>query len=459
MIIEKVVHMIEKYNMINAGDGVVVGFSGGPDSVCLLHALHSLKQKYNFELYAVHLNHMIRGEEATRDENFARKFAEALNIPFYSKRIKVESYAKENGLSSEEAGRFLRYELFETVLRSVGGNKIALAHNMNDQAETMIMRFIRGTGISGMGGIRPVRNNKFIRPILSCNRAEIENYCEIHLLNPVIDSTNEKSIYTRNKVRLEVLPYIKEHFNPNITENLFRVSEIMRDEDDYLNLIADRELKTIRTSKGISREAFISFHIALKRRVIRILIEEIKGDLTGIESKHIEECINFIETTGTGKSINLPKQIECIIEYGFFKINEKNILCDYEYKIVIPGITSLIRADYRIITKIYEINNKNLIDKQFVKYFDYDKIKDGLCFRNRRDGDYMYPKGMNGSKKLKDIFIDKKIPGEIRQQIPLIASDNEVLWVLNMRDTRNYKLSDATKHVLEIKVEGGLING
>lgn len=454
MIIAKVVEMIEKYNMVDYNDGIVVGLSGGPDSVCLLHALYTLKDKYNLSIYGAHLNHNIRGDEAQRDADFARDFAASLNIPFYIRSIKVEEYAKDNKLSCEEAGRVLRYELFEKVLREVRGNKIALAHNRNDQTETVIMRFLRGAGISGMGGIRPIRDNKYIRPILSCSRSEIEEYCELNKLSPVIDSTNSENIYTRNRIRLEVIPYIKKYFNPNIDENLFKVSSILRDEDEYLNIEANRELMQVRSESGIIISSFRGLHIAIKRRIIRVLIEEILGDLTGIESKHIEEVILFLENSSTGKSINLPRNTECKIEYAYFIISKKGQFEDFEYGIKIPGET-ILGENYRAITKTYEFDNKNLIDKQFVKYFDYDKIKDALCFRNRREGDYMYPKGMSGCKKLKAIFIDKKIPKAERQQIPLITYGNEILWILNMRDSKNYKLDSNSLNVLEIVIERG----
>jgi tRNA(Ile)-lysidine synthase len=487
MILRKITEMIDKYHMLEYGEGVVVGLSGGPDSTCLLHALFSLREKYNIKLYAVHLNHMIRDGEAERDEEFSRNFAKALDIPFFSKRIDVNAYATENGLSSEEAGRFFRYELFENVLKETGASKIALAHNMNDQTETMIMRLLRGAGISGIVGIRPIRDNKFIRPILSCERYEIEEYCKNNKLMPVIDSTNSQSIYTRNRIRLEIIPYIKKYFNPNIDENFFRISNILREEEDYLNHAAQLEFEKLNTSKGILRDEFTGLHTALQRRIIRLLIENLKGDLKGIESKHIEDAIDLIRDSATGKRIMLPQNLECVIEYGYFRIIKKiNFYLSeyYDYKLIIPGTTDIsIDSDnnYKVITKIFEFDNKNLIDKQFVKYFDYDKIKDGLYFRNRRDGDYISPKGMTGTKKLKEIFIDKKIPKDVRETIPLIAKGdgstnteknrgrdsgsgsggsnssgndcgNEILWILNMRDSKNYKINNTTKNVLEITI-------
>ncbi|TDT50302.1 tRNA lysidine(34) synthetase TilS [Fonticella tunisiensis] len=453
--LQKIISTIEKYNMIKKGDGIVVGLSGGPDSVCLLHVLHSLKDKYGIKLYAAHLNHMIRGDEALRDEEFAKSFAESLGIPFFSKRIKVEEFARENRMSSEEAGRFLRYQLFDEVAESVGANKIALAHNMNDQAETIIMRFFRGSGISGLRGISPVRNNKYIRPIIGCSRDEIERYCEEQGLNPVIDSTNNEKIYTRNKVRLEIIPYIRKHFNPNIISNLYANAEIIRDEDEYLSHVINMEYERIRKNEGIDIKEFNNLHIALKRRIIRIMIEKVKGNLNQIEGKHIEDCIELIERGKTGKLIELPEGVVAKIQYDIFKISSKQKRKDFEEVLNIPGVTEISDENIVISTRIFLNNFSNYSDNKFIKYFDYDKIKDVLKIRNRRDGDYMYPKGMTGRKKLKDIFIDKKIPVEERNKIPLIVLENEVIWAFGIRDTRNYKIDENTKRILEIKFERG----
>ncbi len=455
---EKILNTIKRYNMISPGDGVVVGFSGGPDSVCLLHALNSLKDELNISIFAVHLNHMIRDDEALRDESFARDFAGLLGIPFYSKRIPVEEYAKEKRMSTEEAGRLLRYELFEEVAKKNNASRIALAHNMNDQAETMLMRFIRGTGISGLGGIKPVRDLKYIRPIISCSRAEIEGYCSENGLNPVIDSTNEKSIYTRNRVRLELIPYIKEHFNPNVIESLYKASEIMRDEDEFLNSFSKREMERIKSGEGIDIKSFNSLDIAVRRRIIRLAIEEKRGSLTGIESSHVEECIELISRGATGKRTDLPGDIQCIIQYDIFKIQSEITSNNFEYTIPVPGVLYINEIDCQLDTNIIEKNDTNFRDNNFVKYFDYDRIKEELKIRNRRDGDYIYPKGMNGRKKLKDIFIDKKIPREKRNEIPLIAMDDEILWAIGLRDTKNYKLQNGTKNVLEIKLTRGVKN-
>lgn len=454
--INRVLQTIKKHNMISYGDRVIVGFSGGPDSLCLLHILYRLSEVLGIRIIAVHINHMIRDEEAIRDEEFSREFAKSYNIPFYSKRVPVEELAKDMGLSTEEAGRIVRYGFFDEIAKIEGANKIALAHNMNDQAETMIMRFIRGTGVSGLGGIKPIRDDKYIRPIIGLSRDVIEEYCANNGLNPVRDSTNDKSIYTRNRIRLELIPYIKDNFNPNVIESLYKASEIIRDEDSFLNEAAEKYIEDIKINGGFLIEKFNLLDKAIKRRIIRILIERVRGDIIGIESVHVEECVELILKGGTGRRVDLPGGIQCVIEYDIFRIKKETDKKAYNYTLPLPGAIDIKEIGIAINTKVVEKNNSNFRDNDFVKYFDYDKIKGELSVRNRRDGDYIYPKGMNGRKKFKDILIDKKIPRDKRDDIPLIAIESEVIWAIGLRDTKNYKIDEKTTKVLEIKITRGV---
>lgn len=448
---EKVINTIEKYKMLSKGDKVIIGLSGGPDSTALIHILSTLRDLYNIDLFAVHINHMIRGKEAVRDEEYAKSLAESFSIPFYLKRVDVLKVAKEMKMSTEEAGRIIRYNFFDEIAKKVNANKVALAHNMNDQAETMIMRFIRGSGISGLSGINPIRDEKYIRPLIECTRDEIEEYCSNKGLNPMIDSTNMESIYVRNRIRLEVIPYIKKYFNPNIIESLHRASEVIRDEDDYLKEEALKYIKDITFKDGYKIEKFNKLHIALKRRIIRLLINKVKGNLNGIEGVHIEECIKLIENKETGKYICLPDDIECVLEYELFKIRKKIKLNRYEFNLKVPG-TIFLEEGIKICTQVMDKSVRTYKDTMFIKYFDYDKIKGGLVVRTRSEGDFMYPKGMNGRKKIKDIFIDKKVPRDMRDKIPVIALGSEILWIIGIRDTKNYKVDENTSRVLEIKV-------
>ncbi|MEW8956858.1 tRNA lysidine(34) synthetase TilS, partial [Clostridium sp.] len=220
--IVKVRDFVKENNMISKNDKVLVALSGGPDSICLIHILNELKDELGIEILAAHLNHCLRGEDANKDEEYVREFCKSLNIQCYVKRVDINRYAKERALSSEMAGREARYEFFNDLKEEFNINKIAVAHNLNDQAETVLMRLMRGTGIEGLIGIRPVRDNIYIRPILSLNRHEIEAYCEDNKLLPRIDKTNLETIYSRNKVRLELIPYIEKNFNEDIINTLNR---------------------------------------------------------------------------------------------------------------------------------------------------------------------------------------------------------------------------------------------
>ncbi|WP_027309055.1 tRNA lysidine(34) synthetase TilS [Caloramator sp. ALD01] len=455
---EKVLSYIKENRLIEPNDKIVVGLSGGPDSVCLLHILCSLKEELNITVYSAHVNHMIRGEEALRDEEYSKKLSEKLNVEHFSTRVKVEEFAKEHRMTSEEAGRYIRYKFFDEVLSKVGANKIALAHNMNDNAETIIMNLIRGTGTLGLIGIPNKRDGKYIRPILCLTRDEIEKYCQENELNPQIDSTNKESIYTRNKVRLELIPYIKDHFNPNIVENLNRLSQIIKSDEDFLQCYVEDILNNYYINNRFSIEGFNKQHIAIKRRIIRKMIEMVYGSISGIEQRHIDDCINLILKGETGKYVVLPHGIVCKIEYQNFLIDTiKDDSIEYEYKIKIPGITYIPELNAKIYTNILE-NLNNINHNTFIKYFDYDKIGNDITVRSRKAGDYIILSGIGGKKKIKDFFIDKKVPRDKRHTIPLIAKGSEIIWIIGMRENSLYRIDDKTKKILEIRFERGAGN-
>ena len=245
MIFEKTLSTIKKYNLIEKGDKIVLGLSGGPDSVCLLHILNRLREVLDIEVYAAHLNHQIRGLEAQQDALYVSQLCESLGVTFFVKSINVPQYCKDNKLSLEEGARKLRYEMFFEIKESLNANKIAIAHNMNDQAETVLMRMMRGTGLQGLKGIDYIRDGVIIRPILDIERSEIEAYCEEHKLNPRIDSTNLESIYTRNKIRLELIPYMKENFNSNVTESIVRMSNSLKCDNELIEEEAIKQFRNI----------------------------------------------------------------------------------------------------------------------------------------------------------------------------------------------------------------------
>ncbi|AGK99266.1 tRNA lysidine(34) synthetase TilS [Clostridium pasteurianum] len=459
--LDKVLKTIQENSMFSINDKVIIAVSGGPDSMCLLHILNSIKSKLKIKLIAAHVNHCLRGEEADYDEFYVKEFCDKLNIDFYSVRIDINKLAKDKGISSEMAGRAARYEFFEKIKDKIGAQKIAIAHNANDQAETILMRIMRGTGISGIIGIKPMRDGVFVRPLIKVNREEIEYYCEKNHINPRIDKTNLENIYGRNKVRLELIPYIKKNFNKDIVMTLNRLSETVEIDSDYLEYVSLEKYKLLCEEKEdkiiIHKKAFLE-HRAIVTRIIRKSISYITGSTYNFEKKHVLDIIN-IQIHATGTTLDLPNNIKVYNNYGdisiYFK-NEQNINEDInEYELFIGKRNIIPEKTIKITLRAIDGNEKiKFRENNFIKYFDYDKIKDKIILRYRKKGDKFTPIGMNGSKKLKDIFINMKIEKSLRDRIPLICFGDEISWIVGYRVSNKFKIGENTKKILEIRFEG-----
>lgn len=460
--IDKVLNTIKMNDMFKPGDKVIVAVSGGPDSICLLHVLYSLRKSLGITLVAAHVNHCLRGEEADKDEEYVKEFCKTRDIKCFIKREDVHRIAKENGISCEMAGRDVRYNFFSELLDNVKGQKIAIAHNANDQAETVLMRIMRGTGMEGIIGIKAVRDNIFVRPIINITRKEIEHYCEENKLHPRIDKTNLENIYARNKVRLELIPYIENNFNTDIIKALNRLSQTIKVDNEYMHEMAlqayRKYCKRDKSKVIINSEAFCQ-HEAILTRVIREALKDVKGSLYNLDKNHIYDIINIQKGT-TGKLIMLPKSITVLNNYGNIELyvaNEKEIKdkSQSEYILRINNDNNLI--DNRLIVHINIINAKEKFDfnskDNLVKFFDYDKINGEIKLRYRKNGDKFVPFGMNGSKKLKDLFIDLKIQKEKRDSIPLILFGEDIAWIVGYRISDKFKVDKNTKNILQIKIE------
>ncbi|QEK11092.1 tRNA lysidine(34) synthetase TilS [Crassaminicella thermophila] len=454
--LEKFLETVKKHNMIKKGEGIVVGVSGGPDSISLLHLLWRIKEEYNLSLYAVHLNHQFRGKEADEDADYVEKFCENLGIKSFIFSENVAEYSKKKGVTFEEAGREIRYRLFESVMKKMKAHKIAVAQNMDDQAETVLMRLIRGTGIEGLSAIDYVRDNKIIRPLLDIKRYEIEDYCEKNNLMPRIDKTNLEALYTRNRIRLELIPYIEKHFNVNIKQTLSRTANIIREDKEFINISVQKVYKKIvkKTESEIKiyKEEFEKSHIAIKKRILREAIRELSGDLKNIQNKHIQNLIDLIKDGQVGGEAYLPKGLCAILDYDVIIIRKGKREIekyDFEYNINIGETLNIKELDACFISNIINVKDLQKINKESYKtYFDLDKLKKGMILRTRREGDRFTPFGMKGSKKLKDFFIDAKIPREERDKIPLVCDGEEIMWIIGHRISEKYKVDQNTKNVL-----------
>lgn len=456
MIFEKVLSTINKYNLIEKGDKIVLGLSGGPDSICLLHILNRLRETLEIEVYAAHLNHQIRGIEAQKDALYITQICDDLGITSFVKSIDVPKYCKEKGLSIEEGARKLRYEMFDEIKEKTQSNKIAIGHNLNDQAETILMRIMRGTGLQGLRGIEYIRDNGLIRPILDIERSEIEAYCDEYNLNPRIDQTNLETIYTRNKIRLELIPYMKDNFNPNVIQSIVRMSNSLKSDSDYIEKEADIKFKEVSVVKDgcveIELESYFKLHEAIKARVLRHGIKHILGDTNFVDQKHIEDIMQLEDQNKIDKMINLPRGIFAYRKKDNILLTNKEIVVeDIEFYHNIPsnGFVKLKELGLFLETQTMNIDRyKNMKTDKISKGFDFDKIKGGIVVRNREQGDKI--KLPAGSKKLKDLFIDLKIPREERCKVPVIVDEQGILCVGSYKTSENYKIDNQTKEVLKI---------
>jgi len=319
MLKEKVLETIKKYNLINEGDKIVIGVSGGPDSICLLHVLNELKEELKIELYVAHVNHKIR-EVADSENEYVQEICEKLDIKCFVKKVEILKLAKEQKKGTEEVGRIVRYQFFDEVLEKTKSNKIATAHNNNDRAETVILNILRGSGLSGLKGIEANRDGKYIRPIIEIDRKDIERYCAENKLDPKIDETNSENIYSRNKVRNELIPYIKKEFNQNIIKTINRLADVATEENEYMQKITQQEYNKISKIENdviiLDLKKFNNLELVIKRRLILYTINEAIHTTNGIEKVNIDDIIKLCSNNIGNKYLTPIKEIKIYVKKG-----------------------------------------------------------------------------------------------------------------------------------------------
>ena len=309
MLKEEVLKTIKTYNLIEKNDKVVIGVSGGPDSICLLHLLYSIKKELEFEIVVAHINHQIR-EVADSETEYVKDFCKNLGIECFVKKENITELAKEQKKGTEEVGRQVRYDFFEDVAQKTNSNKIATAHNSNDRAETVILNILRGSGISGLKGIEAMRDNKYIRPLIFTKREKIEEYCQENNLNPKIDESNMENIYNRNKVRNIIIPYIEKEFNKNIIQTINRLSDVATEENEFLQKLTEEQYNTISTIENdtiiLDLKKFNHLELVIKRRLILYTINEAIHTTNGIEKVNIDDIIKLCKNNIGNKYLS-PK--------------------------------------------------------------------------------------------------------------------------------------------------------
>lgn len=455
---DKVRETINKHSMISANDSILLGLSGGADSVCLLITLNQLKHEYSHALHAVYIDHGLRPDETPNEIIFCQTLCKNLNIPLTIKTIYVLSYAKEQRSNKQEAARELRYKTFEETALEIGADKIALAHNADDQAETFFMRILRGAGQKGLSGIPAVRG-KIIRPLIEVERREIEEFFDNNQQTYLTDSSNLKADYFRNWLRLAFMQELKKH-NPNLINTISRISEIIREEDNYLEIIVTKTLmRLIHRKTDTKIELFLvpleSIDKVILRRILRRAIEAVKG-LRGIGFVHTEEIIELIKKGRPGDRIILPKGIRVIKGYSTLiltseqpsKLGAYNLNVSEELALKESGVT--IKSSFADSAEISCDGKSRVI-------IDAERIKLPLIVRARKSGDLFYPFGFGKRKKLQDFFVDEKIPRDERDSIPIVLSGDDIIWIAGYRADERFKVTSETKKIiiLEIKPAAG----
>lgn len=435
--------------MLNIGERVVVGLSGGSDSVALLFVLKNL----GFEIFAVHINHGLRGEESLRDENMCAKLCKKLNIHLEIYNINVKEFAAKSKLSIEEAGRNVRYNCFNEVLKKQNANKIAVAHNYNDNVETMLMNFFRGSGTNGMKGVSPTRG-RVIRPLIECTKEEIDEFCKENSLEYVVDSSNLETNYMRNKIRLELLPYLKKEINPSIEESIMRFANLSQLDNDYIDnqayIIYENIAKISDDKSNIDIERFNLNHKAVKQRIIRMAYEDVAQTLKNFGLKHCEAVLELVEKGETGKSINLPDNVVAEISYKTLIIRKKAEVISTNIKLYKDCFLKIGETSYFISLSLNKnFKKENYINTCFIS-LNYDTMIGGELFiRHRETGDRLYK-----SKKLKDYFIDNKIPREKRDKMLVISDENSNIFCIFDESFESKLVS--TKYETEDKIYIGI---
>lgn len=463
--IEKVLQLIKEHHMIEADDHILVGVSGGADSVCLLFVLCQLQAKLNFELRIIHVEHGIRGEESISDCHFVEELCKEKKLRCKSIAVDVPTYAKERKLSLEEAARKLRYDIFKAESKAWGDAKIAIAHNQNDDAETLLFHLIRGSGLQGLCGILPVRG-KIIRPLLNCSREEIIAFLNQEGQVYCTDSTNNDIVYSRNRIRSEILPEL-EQINRQTISHIQQASDIICQTAAYIEKQTEAAASSCieQREEGvlIRQEFFQPLDGLIKKEILKAAIWKLSESRKDIERLHLE-ALEELFCKQVGKQSTLPYQIKAKRVYeGVLLFRPKEELKREEIRISkeeleASGSFAITKGNFMFqILENPDFFEKNSL-KTYTKWFDYDKIRSDLLARNRREGDYFVCNEQGNTQRLNRFFINEKVDSAKRDDIWLLAEESHILWTVGHRISTYYKVRKDTKRVLEVRFIGGSEN-
>jgi tRNA(Ile)-lysidine synthase len=452
---EKLKGTIGRFELLQKGDRVLVALSGGPDSVALLHGLLAIRAEYDLKLCAAHLNHRLRGAESEEDEKFAANLARSLKLRFFSKRIDVRREAAKRKMTIEETAREVRYQYLEKAASQIKADKIAVGHQADDQAETFLMRLLRGAGGAGLSGM-PVRRGKIIRPLIQFRREEIESFLKANRIPHRIDSSNYLRDHFRNRIRLTLMPEIRKEFNPKIVESLNRAADIISLQQEYVRKTCEQILDDIgiikRDGLTVDSKEFSGYDVALQREMIRLGVEQLKGDVSQLSFDLVDRALDLIHGKKTGKKVKLAKDIWFEFspkELAFYRERSKML----DFPLTLPGRVNLRDWGIRINSDVVSVKSARPslgTQDRSTAFLDWEKLTGPYRLRARRRGDKFRPLGMKGAKTVADFLIDAKVPRYLRDQVAILTSKGRIAWVVGYRVSDEFKVNHKTKEVLKI---------
>ena len=463
MLLEQVKRTIDRYHLLDKGDRLIVGVSAGVDSMVLLHLLNTYRQEFDLSLIVAHINHGLRPKESEKEAELVQKESERLGLTFEYGQFNVKEFQKVGGISLQDAARKIRFHFFNVLLQKYNANKIALGHNADDQVETVLLRLMRGSGLKGLKGMLPIREGRVIRPLLEVWRREIESFAEEMKIPYLLDSSNLKKNYLRNRLRLTLIPLIEKEYQPNFKKIVLKISTILREENDYLERGAEEAYqKIVREEKDALSFKFSEYqflHPAIQWRIIQKMLGRIYSGETVIEEREgmeVDQIYKKFHQLLPSFFIELPHGVSLEKRYDLVLIGKGWVkpVPPFEVELISPGRNYVeeIKREVVIEETSRDDKFKDLYGLPDIALLDYQSLQFPLKMRNFRPGDRFRPLGVKGTQKLKEFFIDHKIPKFERPRILLLISGEMIAWVVGYRIDERVKVTEKTQRILKVEV-------